>query len=272
MAGRVLIIGRSDCLGGEGIQGDVKTVTALGGEATTCITNLTANDADQALDEVELPATFIVRQIEWVMRHAAPDIIKIGRLSSEEQINLVADVIEQALKNFPIIMSPGLMRADGSQVLTVRAVAAWKRRLAFHAELLTASLTEAEILAGMEIGDSETMSHAAAMLATIGCKAVLVTGVFAGEGIVTDVLASDDGIERFDAPLVGKASLAGTKTAISAAIATGLAQGLTLRESVVRARAYVQTAVQVASKSGRNIIDFSHTVASSRGANIEDNT
>ena len=43
-SGRVLIIAGSDSGGGAGIQGDIKTVTALGGYAATAVTALTAQN------------------------------------------------------------------------------------------------------------------------------------------------------------------------------------------------------------------------------------
>ena len=59
MKGRVLICAGSDSGGGAGIQADIKTVTALGGYATTAITALTAQNTEGVFGIHEVPADFI---------------------------------------------------------------------------------------------------------------------------------------------------------------------------------------------------------------------
>ena len=53
--GRVLVIAGSDSGGGAGIQGDIKTITALGGYASTAVTALTAQNTQAVTSIYEIP-------------------------------------------------------------------------------------------------------------------------------------------------------------------------------------------------------------------------
>ncbi|MFO0456313.1 MAG: bifunctional hydroxymethylpyrimidine kinase/phosphomethylpyrimidine kinase, partial [Alphaproteobacteria bacterium] len=64
---RVLIIAGSDSGGGAGIQGDLKTVTALGGYAATAITALTAQNTLGVFGILPIPEDFIAQQINVVL-------------------------------------------------------------------------------------------------------------------------------------------------------------------------------------------------------------
>ena len=55
---KVLTIAGSDSGGGAGIQADIKTITALGGYATTVITALTAQNTLGVQSIFEIPASF----------------------------------------------------------------------------------------------------------------------------------------------------------------------------------------------------------------------
>src|SRR5580704_16267194 len=92
-AGRVLIIAGSDSGGGAGIQGDIKTVTALGGYAATAITALTAQNTTGVYGIHEVPPAFVARQIRLVLDDIGADAIKTGMLVSAAVIKAVADAI-----------------------------------------------------------------------------------------------------------------------------------------------------------------------------------
>lgn len=243
--GRVLAIGRSDCLCRAGVQGDVRTVTELGGLPSTVVTVVTADDTNQAFDWVELPPTIIVRQLERILKDQGVDCIKIGQLHSEEQIDIVSNTLERLVSDVPLVVSPVLVSHDGRPRLSVRAASALKRRMLILASVLCLSVREAEVLTGMEIRDEDMLTDAAFMLLTLGSKTVFVHGGDFGRDKATDILATENDVIRFDDGLPAAERLLGAKTTISAAIATGIAQGMTILDAVIFARKHLQSAVPV---------------------------
>ena len=77
-AGRVLVVAGSDSGGGAGIQGDIKTVTCLGGYAATAITALTAQNTQGVFAIHDVPPAFVREQIERVMEDIGADAFKTG--------------------------------------------------------------------------------------------------------------------------------------------------------------------------------------------------
>ena len=98
--GRVLIIAGSDSGGGAGIQGDIKTVTCLGGYAATAITALTAQNTQGVFGIHEVPDDFIRQQITLVLDDIGADAFKTGMLHKISVIETVADTIA-AFSSYP---------------------------------------------------------------------------------------------------------------------------------------------------------------------------
>ena len=92
--GRVLIIAGSDSGGGAGIQGDIKTVTALGGYAMTAITALTAQNTLGVFGIHPIPDDFIAQQIDLCLSDIGADAIKTGMLHSASVIETVVACLE----------------------------------------------------------------------------------------------------------------------------------------------------------------------------------
>ena len=88
---RVLIIAGSDSGGGAGIQGDIKTVTCLGGYAMSAITALTAQNTQGVFGIHPVPPDFIAQQIQLCLSDIGADCIKTGMLHSAEVIEAVAE-------------------------------------------------------------------------------------------------------------------------------------------------------------------------------------
>jgi hydroxymethylpyrimidine/phosphomethylpyrimidine kinase len=77
---------------------------------------------------------------------------------------------------------------------------------------------------------------------------------------VTDLLATQDGIETFESARIETRHTHGTGCTLVSAIAAGLAQGMALRDAVMRARHYVLLAMASAPGLGRGHGPLNHAV------------
>ena len=82
---------------------------------------------------------------------------------------------------------------------------------------------------------------------------------------MVDLLATADGIEAFAAPRIDTRHTHGTGCTLASAIAAGLAQGMTLRDAVLRARAYVRAAIASAPGFGSGHGPLNHAAEWSVG-------
>src|SRR6185369_3638003 len=92
--GRVLIVAGSDSGGGAGIQADIKTITVLGGYATTAITAVTVQKTLGVTHVHSVPPEVVCAQIESVMSDLGADAWKLGMLGSADHVRAVADAYD----------------------------------------------------------------------------------------------------------------------------------------------------------------------------------
>ena len=259
MRGRVLAVAGSDSGGGAGIQADVKTITALGAYAATAITALTAQDTLGVHAVHPVPAAFIGLQIRLSLDDIGADAIKTGMLGDAATVAAVCDALAAA-RGVPLVADPVMVAKGGARLLAADAVEALKRRLLPLAAVLTPNLPEAEVLCGTTIRDADEMAAAARLMLTLGVPAVLLKGGHLPGDTVTDILATEDGLERFTDPRIDTRHTHGTGCTLASAVAAGLAQGMPLREAVVRARRYVRAAILAAPGFGRGHGPLDHGV------------
>ncbi len=258
MCGRVLAIAGSDSSGGAGIQADIKTITALGGYAATAVTAVTAQNTEDVAGIHGVPVDFVRLQMDVVFADLGVDALKTGMLHSAKTVEVVADFIEAKAGGLPLVVDPVVVATGGARLLEEAAIKALKDRLLLLATVMTPNVPEAEVLTGIKIAGPNDLKHAAETLLTLGAGAVLLTGGHLMEGTIQDVLATPDGTEIFEGPRIDTRHTHGTGCTLASALATGLAQGLGLREAVLRARAYVFEAIRTAPGFGRGHGPLNH--------------
>lgn len=261
--GRVLVIAGSDSGGGAGIQADIKTITALGGYAMTAVTALTAQNTLGVNGVIETPGGFIAKQMRLVLGDIGADVIKIGMVPSAEAIEAVHYAYMEYAPDVPIVLDPVMMAKGGHPLINRDAVHLVRQHFLLRARIATPNIPEAEVLTGMDIASLSDMKHAAELMLTLGCQAVLLKGGHFPGNRIYDILCDENGIEVFEDERIETVHTHGTGCTLSSAIAASLAQKLTLRDAVVRARAYVRNAIVTAPGFGRGHgpLNHVHTVA-----------
>ena len=268
MQGRVLIAAGSDSGGGAGIQADIKTITALGGYAATAITALTAQNTRGVFGVVGVAPDFIQQQMRVVLDDIGADALKTGMLHTAEVIGAVCEVLEEIDPTVPVVIDPVMVATSGDALLDAGAEDALAKQLLPFATVLTPNVPEAERLTGLTIANSDDMRRAGDKLLGLGPDAVLLKGGHLGGDSVIDLLITQESVETFASPRIDTPHTHGTGCTLASAIATGLAQGLSLREAVARARDYLHEAIRTAPGlgGGHGPVNHGHTVRPFEGA------
>ncbi|HIT64782.1 MAG TPA: bifunctional hydroxymethylpyrimidine kinase/phosphomethylpyrimidine kinase [Candidatus Ventrimonas merdavium] len=237
-----LTIAGSDPSGGAGIQADLKTMTALGVYGMSVITALTAQNTTGVRGIFDVDPAFVADQIDCVFTDIVPDAVKIGMVSQKAIIEVIGAKLEQYQAR-QIVLDPVMVSTSGSRLLAEDAMDALAGRLLPLAAVMTPNLPEAELLAGMSIAGEGEMEEAARIISGKYGGAVLVKGGHQ-VGTANDVLCRKGQITWFRGDRVDSENTHGTGCTLSSAIACGLARGLSLEESVGKAKAYLTGAMR----------------------------
>ena len=236
-----LTIAGSDSSGGAGIQADIKTMTANGVYATSAITALTAQNTTGVYGILESTPEFLANQLDCIFTDIFPDAVKTGMVSSTALIAVIADKLRQyGARN--IVVDPVMVATSGARLISEEAVDALKEKLLPLATLLTPNIPEAEVLSGMTIENATDMEKAArAISEQYGC-AVLCKG---GHQIsdADDLLWREGAGVWFRGRRIQNSNTHGTGCTLSSAIASNLAKGYDLDQSVRRAKDYISGAL-----------------------------
>ena len=192
MKGRVLICAGSDSGGGAGIQADIKTVTAMGGFASTAVTALTAQNTMGVSSIFEVPINFLLEQIRVVLSDLGADCIKTGMLHNVGVIEAISEAIEKGGNEKYLVVDPVMVAKGGHKLLELSALDALKSYMIARADLLTPNIPEAELLTGSEVNNIDTMRRAAHVILEMGSKAVLLKGGHLKGETLTDILVTKD--------------------------------------------------------------------------------
>ena len=262
MKGRVLICAGSDSGGGAGIQADIKTVTAMGGFASTAVTALTAQNTMGVSSIFEVPIKFLLEPIRVVLSDLGADCIKTGMLHNVGVIEAISEALEKGGNEKYLVVDPVMVAKGGHKLLELSALDALKSYMITRADLLTPNIPEAELLTGSEINNIDTMRRAAHVILEMGSKAVLLKGGHLKGETLTDILVTKDNEKIYSGPRLLTKHTHGTGCSMASAVATGVAQGNTLEMAVQRARDYVFTAIKTAPQfgEGHGPLNHAHTV------------
>lgn len=238
----VLTIAGSDSSGGAGIQADIKTMQANGVYAMSAVTALTAQNTTGVTGIMEVTPEFLGKQLDAVMKDIRPDAVKIGMVSSGKLIKVIAEKLKE-YQIEKIVVDPVMIATSGSRLISENAIATLQTYLLPIATVITPNIPEAEVLAGMEIAFEKDMIEAAKKINETYHCAVLCKG---GHSLndANDLLYENQNATWFHGKRINNPNTHGTGCTLSSAIASNLAKGYSLEQSIERAKAYISGALE----------------------------
>jgi hydroxymethylpyrimidine/phosphomethylpyrimidine kinase len=224
----VLTIAGSDSGGGAGIQADLKTFAALGVFGASVITAITAQNTLGVTAVHPVPVDVVAAQLDAVLSDLPVAAVKVGMISDPAVAKLLASRVDE-LPN--LVVDPVLVATAGSRLGEAAVVGV----LTAYPCIVTPNRHEAGALLGRRVETTEEMISAAAELAALGPRAVVVTG----SELALDVLhvAGETTLLRGE-PVVTENNH-GSGCTFSSAIAVRLAAGDSVPDAVAAAKDYV---------------------------------
>ena len=239
---KLLTIAGSDSSGGAGIQADLKTFAAHKSYGMSVITSVTAQNTMGVTDVVDLPPEFVGKQLDAVFTDIFPDAIKIGMVSDEKIIKVIAKKLkEYDGKN--IVIDPVMVSTSGSTLMKSTATKTLIQELLPLADIITPNMSEAAVLSGIEVSNKKDMEKAAELIGKSIKGAVLVKGGHLRDS-ADDLLYMDKKHYWLEGKRIFNPNTHGTGCTLSSAIAVNLAKGIDILKAVENAKGYLRGAIR----------------------------
>ena len=255
---------------------DVRTFAAFGFQAAAAITSVTFQNTARVFGALHQSGEAVRAQVIPLLEDARIVCAKLGMLPTREVVLEVSRLFRENDLPQPVV-DPVIMASSGYRLIAEGALAALIEELLPLARLITPNIPEAETLTGITITSETEMRQAAAIIRELGARAVLIKGghlkeqkaegrrqeavgseqwaVGSGQegpeagaqnesDEAIDVLDNEGKITVFRERRVSGAALHGSGCILSAAIAAGLAKGMTLEGSVGAAKSFVLDAIR----------------------------
>ncbi len=238
-----LTVAGSDSWGGAGIQADLRAFAAFGVWGSAAVTAVTAQNHRGVLAVQLVDPELVEAQIDAVAETGSVRAVKTGMLGDARVIEAVAGALERHRLG-PLVVDPVQAASQGGSLLDPAALPVLVDRLLPACTVVTPNLPEAEALLGISVTEREEMPAAAAALAALGPRAVLLKGGHLAGGESPDLLWEEGTATWLEGDRIPAAHSHGTGCTLSAGIAAQLARGETLLDACRTARRYVRVALE----------------------------
>lgn len=235
-----LTIAGFDTSAGAGLQADLLTLHNHGYHTVTAVTTLVVETPLEVVANEAVGCELLARQISLLMETYPISTVKIGLLTSPDQVAVLVKLLEGA--TFPIVLDPVGISSSGTHLQEKGTSAAILETLAPMVTVMTPNLPEARELLGEDSANRSPQEVALALEKIAKCAILLTGGHHGDPETVCDLLVQDGVATSFEGQRIETpASLHGTGCVLSSALAATLGQGLSLPAAVASARGYLRS-------------------------------
>ncbi len=219
----------------------------MGSYGATVITALTSQNTQGVQGVMPVPPEVVASQMRSLLDDLDIRAIKIGQIPTQAVAQAVVCLLDSYLAKhpLPVVYDPVMISTSGTPLMQSECIEYVSKTLFPLCTLITPNLPEAESLTGLRLTTTETIMEAGKQLTSRYRTAFLLKGGHAETLDMTDHLFTAEGTHHsFTTPKIASKNLHGTGCTLSSAIATALAQGNSLPDSVSVAKALVTEAIR----------------------------
>ena len=248
---KIATIAGSDASGGAGLEADLKTFEEYGLYGMAAVTLIATMDpgSNWAHKVFPLDENTLRSQLETIFEGVGVSAAKTGMLGTFYAVDLARDFLDKyKVKNY--VLDPVMVCKGAGEALNPELNTSVEKKLLPLAEIATPNLFEAEQLSGLkEISSVEQMKEAAKIIHNKGAKHVFIKGGVKlkeapANNKATDLFFDGKEFKLLEEDLVKTAWTHGAGCTTSAAIASGLARGLPLWDSVLLAKKFITASLK----------------------------
>lgn len=219
----------------------------MGSYGATVITALTSQNTQGVQGVMPVPPEVVASQMRSLLDDLDIRAIKIGQIPTQAVAQAVVCLLDSYLAKhpLPVVYDPVMISTSGTPLMQPECIEYVSDALFPLCTLITPNLPEAESLTGLRLTTTETIMEAGKQLTSRYRTAFLLKGGHAETLDMTDHLFTAEGTHHtFTTPKIASKNLHGTGCTLSSAIATALAQGNSLPDSVSVAKSLVTEAIR----------------------------
>ncbi|MCO4332478.1 bifunctional hydroxymethylpyrimidine kinase/phosphomethylpyrimidine kinase [Staphylococcus hyicus] len=250
---KVLTIAGSDTSAGAGMQADLKTFQEHDTYGMVALAAIVTMDKDTwSHDVTPIPFDVFNKQLETAIS-IGPDAVKTGMLGTQEVIQRAGEAFtESGAKHF--VVDPVMVCKGEDEVLNPGNTDAMIKYLLPKAIVVTPNLFEAGQLSGLgTLKSIEDMKKAAQIISNQGAQHVVIKGGKAlDQDKSYDLYFDGQTFYQLTTDMFQQSYNHGAGCTFAAATTANLANGLTPKEAVINAKAFVASAI----KHGWKMNDF----------------
>jgi pyridoxine kinase len=239
----IATIAGSDASGGAGLEADLKTFEEYGLYGMAAVTVIATMDPDNGWAHRVFPVeeAGLRAQMETVFKGVGVTAAKSGMLGTFYAVELAREYIS-TYRVAHYVLDPVMVCKGAGEALNPELNDAIAKKLLPLAEVVTPNLFEAEQLSGLGGIDSiEKMKEAARVIHGKGARHVVVKGgaKLPGQDRALDLLYDGKDFTILEDDLVATSWNHGAGCTSSAAIAAGLARGLSVADAAGLAKKFI---------------------------------
>jgi len=238
----VLVLSGLDPCGGAGISADIETINQFGVTPLPIVTTLTTQNTQSVKSIQAVDEKLIADQFNHLKEDIDFSVVKIGLLSSESQIQTIADLLKIG-ETLTVVLDPIVSASTDQQLLDSQALQSLKQELLPMVNVLTPNVAELKALSSI---DDEQQA-----IESLPCEWVLLTTTDTSDNEIEHRLYQQGQcIKRFTyVKLPG--NYHGSGCTLSSAISALLASGVDVEIACKRALDYTYQSLLNAKSIGK---------------------